>query len=232
MTTTARPASERQTSLITRLLGEKTLTDTNRASVEAALGRGLSTREASQMIDGLFTMPRKAQADAPKAEPGFYVAADGTPVKVQANKAGTGTYALTFSGRSWDYAPGLGRHFAGMQPMTAEEAARIGLASGRCIACCKVLGGDTLTAKVAAVVGYGEICASKHGWAFPKGAATQRAFLAENAPTVSAAMAQAEADREAAEACSPGQACDYANLHLCSKHSMQYQNQYGRAYNE
>jgi hypothetical protein len=173
---TAAPASPAQVSLINRLLGEKVLSGTPfEGHTEAPAGlTGGKGGSASAAIEALFALPRKPQ---PKVEPGFYVAADGTLVKVQSNKAKTGVYGLTFSGRSWDYAPGIARHFAGMTPMTATEAAKAGLASGRCIACCKTLGGETLTAKVAAVVGYGEICANKHGWAFPKGAAAQRATL-------------------------------------------------------
>jgi hypothetical protein len=128
------------------------------------------------VLEILRAAPRGASA---QAEPGFYVLADGTGVKVRANRAGTGTYALVWGGTSWDYAPGLGRRLAGMEPMSAEHAARLGLASGRCVNCCRTLGGGTLTAKVAAVIGYGETCAENNGWSFPKGAATQRALLAE-----------------------------------------------------
>jgi hypothetical protein len=130
--------------------------------------------QASMVIEYLKSLPYKA-GEQPK--PGFYVMADGTAVKVQQNKAKTGAYGLVWSGSSWDYAPGVGRTVVGLTPMTAEQAAAAGLASGRCIACAKTLGGETLTAKVAAVIGYGEICANRHGWTFPKGAAAQRVFL-------------------------------------------------------
>ena len=63
--------------------------------------------------------------------------------------------------------------------MTGEQAAALGLASGRCIVCCRTLGGASLTAKVAATIGYGEICAGHNGWSFPKGAVAQRAYLAD-----------------------------------------------------
>jgi len=166
------PASGGQRTLIDSLLRRKDLTGTAYEGWTPDWSKA-NMATASQVLDALMGLPNKHA----QVEPGYYVAADGTAVKVQPNKAGTGVYGLVFSGRSWDYAPGVARHFAGMTPMTAEEAARVGLASGRCIACCKVLGGETLTAKVAAVVGYGETCASKNGWAFPKGAAAQRALL-------------------------------------------------------
>lgn len=193
---THRPATDNQIAYLKSMIEERDLslvwtTDHDRDSKEFHSTAARSSVEAARAIwrsegylpeavfkvalDYLKAAPRKAQ---PKAEPGYYVTADGTAVKVQSNKAGTGTYALVWSGSSWDYAPGLGRTLAGMVPMTAEDAARLGLASGRCINCCRTLGGASLTAKVAALVGYGEICADNNGWAFPKGAATQRAYLA------------------------------------------------------
>lgn len=181
MTITTRPASQAQFTYIKALIEERSpLSESAQRVVETARGnavRGTMTAAgASGLIDFLKQQPRTTAA--PKAAPGYYVVADGTAVKVQANKAGTGTYALVWSGSSWDYAPGLGSKMVGMVPMTGPDAARLGLASGRCIVCCRTLGGETLTARVAAVIGYGETCASHNGWAFPKGAATQRAFLA------------------------------------------------------
>jgi hypothetical protein len=180
------PASPAQEALITRLLGEKDLTGTPYAGHTVAPA-GLTKEDASRSIDALFALPR---LDLPSAEPGYYLRG-GEAVKVQANKAGTGTYAKVWTGTKWEYAPGVGKTLAGLTPMTAEAAARIGLASGHCIACAKPLGGKTLTAKVAALVGYGETCAANEGWPFPKGAAAQRARLAEG---MGEADAQAEAE--------------------------------------
>lgn len=188
MTDTARqvardagPASDGQKSFITSLLADRDTTGTAYEGWTPDWSRATFSL-TSTVIDTLKTLPYKARK---QAEPGFYVLGD-KAFKVQSNKAGTGTYALVWAGSSWEYDRGAARHLADLVPMTAEDAAKIGLASGRCIACCRVLGGASLTSRVAAVVGYGEICAGHNGWSFPKGAAAQRAFLTGNgvAPTV------------------------------------------------
>ena len=179
MTTTFRPSTSGQHAFIKSLVADRVLTPGASAAVDqaraAAVAGRFSAKAASSLIDLLKTMPYgtpKAQA-----EPGYYVSGD-TAIKVQQNKAKTGTYALVWSGSSWDYAPGVAAHLTGMTPMTGEQAAALGLQSGHCIACCKPLGGETLTARVAATIGYGEICAGRHGWSFPKGAKAQRDYLA------------------------------------------------------
>jgi len=174
-------ATAPQFNFLKTLVAEREVDAAMQARIEAA--RSLAVRDllskaaASDLIGDLKVLPYKAAAASKKAEPGFYVL-DEKAYKVQQNKAKTSTYALAWSGSSWEYAPGMGRRLADLVPMTAEQAALLGLASGRCIACCRALGGATLTAKVAAVVGYGEICATREGWAFPKGAAAQRERLA------------------------------------------------------
>jgi hypothetical protein len=179
MTTMVTP---RQIAFLKRLTDERDTTQvesllnvTRRQAVDGTL----TARTASQLIDRLLALPRKQdnEQDAPaEAEPGFYVRGDDA-FKVQKNKAGTHTYALVWSGSSWDYSPGTGRSLAGLTPMTAEQAAALGLASGRCIACLRTLGGETLTAKVSALIGYGEICADHNGWFYPKGAKAQREYI-------------------------------------------------------
>ena len=168
-----------QHAFLKTLLAERVLTEALTTRVEAARTlavRGmLSKQAASDLIGDLKVLPYREGRAA--AEPGFYVQGE-RAFKVQANKAGTSTYALEWTGSSWEYAPGVGRTLADLTPMTAEQAALLGLASGHCIACCRSLGGKTLSAQVAAVVGYGEICADNHGWPFPKGAAAQRERLA------------------------------------------------------
>lgn len=131
---------------------------------------------------GVCPPPRAAAANA---EPGYYVRADGTAIVVIANRAKTRTYgkALRFprdGGRpSWNYEPGLGISVADLKPMTAADAAEIGLSHGYCIKCCAPLGGETLSAAVSALIGYGETCAKNLGWPYPKGVVAQRAFIAE-----------------------------------------------------
>jgi len=173
---TRRPATPAQRSFIEALMRDRDLTGTAYEGHVPDWSRA-EFHNASQMITYLKTLPCRPAA---QAEPGYYVKGS-EAFKVQANKAGTSTYALQWSGSSWEYAPGMGRHLADMVPMTAEDAARLGLASGRCIHYCRALGGETLTARVAALVGYGETCASNNGWAFPRGAAAQREYLSVSA---------------------------------------------------
>jgi hypothetical protein len=118
--------------------------------------------------------------------PGYYVRpADGAAIVVVANKAGTRTYGKRFTpardgGRpSWVYAPGLGLSVADLTPMTATDAAALGLSHGYCVRCCAPLGGATLSAAVSALIGYGETCAKREGWDYPHGVAAQRARLAQ-----------------------------------------------------
>jgi hypothetical protein len=130
----------------------------------------------------------EAKAPAANATPGYYVrAADGKAVVVVASKRNPErTYGkvLNFpadgSRPSWDYTPGAGYSVADLTPMTAQDAAALGLSHGYCVKCCAPLGGETLSAAVSALIGYGEICARNLGWDYPKGVVAQRAFLAEH----------------------------------------------------
>jgi hypothetical protein len=118
------------------------------------------------------------------AEPGYYVRADGTAIVVvvsKRDKARTYGKALRFpadgSRPSWNYEPGLGISVADLRPMTAADAAEMGLSHGFCIKCCAPLGGETLSAAVSALIGYGETCAKNLGWFYPTGVKAQRAYL-------------------------------------------------------
>jgi hypothetical protein len=126
-------------------------------------------------------------APARNAEPGYYVRADGKAIVVVAGKRNPErTYGkvLDFpadgSRPSWNYVPGAGYSVAEMRPMTAADAAALGLSHGYCIKCCAPLGGETLSACVSALIGYGETCARNLGWPYPKGVVAQRAYIAEN----------------------------------------------------
>jgi len=119
------------------------------------------------------------------AAPGYYVRHDGKAVVViQSKRNADRTYGkvLNFpadgSRPSWDYTPGAGFTVADLRPMTASDAAEMGLSHGYCIKCCAPLGGETLAAAVSALVGYGETCAKRMGWEYPKGVKAQRERLA------------------------------------------------------
>lgn len=129
--------------------------------------------------------PKPAGVKAANAEPGYYVRpADGRAVVVVQSKGHADrTYGkvLTFpadGGRpSWEYVRGAGYTVADLRPMTAADAAEMGLSHGYCIRCCAPLGGETLSAAVSALVGYGETCAKRMSWPYPKGVKAQRAYI-------------------------------------------------------
>lgn len=197
-TTTHRPATDKQIAFLTRLVSERVvdLATARRLDLAREQYRAgtLTTAAASALIDALMDARRKdATPDAPAAPaaPGLYVRTeDGQPVvyRVKQNQARTGTYAArliidTYDGAAdyrWEYAPGIGARIAaaGLVPLTGGEAGRLGLAHGRCVNCSAPLGGSTLSAQVSAVIGYGETCARRNGWEYPKGAKAQRAFIA------------------------------------------------------
>jgi hypothetical protein len=136
--------------------------------------------------EGTCPPPRAERAPAKNAEPGYYVRpVDGRAVVVvQSKRNADRTYGkiLTFpadgSRPSWDYVPGAGFSVADLRPMTAADAAEMGLSHGYCIRCCAPLGGESLSAAVSALVGYGETCAKRMAWPYPKGVKAQRARLA------------------------------------------------------
>jgi len=136
---------------------------------------------------GTCPAPKASASTAAPAAEGYYVRpADGRAiVVVQSKRDATRRYGkvLTFpadgSRPSWEYVRGAVYTLADLRPMTAQDAAAMGLAHGYCVRCCAELGGSTLAAQVAALVGYGETCARKMGWDFPKGVKAQRARLAE-----------------------------------------------------
>lgn len=175
-TTLPRPASTKQVEFIQRLVGEKNVPADHLDWITGALGAdAYTTASASKTITYLLSLPSKPESRE-EAKPGYYTL-NGEAIKVQSNKAGTHTYALVWTGTRWDYRPGKVQHLRNLRPMSAEEAAALGLASGRCINCCKVLGGETLSAKVSALIGYGETCADHNGWHYPKGVKAQRAYV-------------------------------------------------------
>jgi hypothetical protein len=143
--------------------------------------------------DGDTCTPPAPRASGPLPKPalGYYVRNDGAAIKVVPSKRldDDGTprhYGLVFTPRPgqrpiWDYVKGAGISVADMRPMTATDAAQLGLSHGHCIACCAPLGGETLSAHVSALIGYGETCSVNNGWPYPKGVKAQRAYIADRA---------------------------------------------------
>lgn len=158
-TTTTRPASDKTLAFIARLLTERQVPAASREWIEAH--PDMSQRHASATIDHLRSLPF-AQTDTAKATPGYYVTEAGAYVVVVENKAKTSTYAkrlvLDESGERttarWEYAPGVGRTLAGMEPMTVAQAAALGHMHGICVKCCK-----PLTDPKSVQAGIGPVCA-------------------------------------------------------------------------
>jgi hypothetical protein len=159
----------------------------------AEIGTGLVTKSAAGKWETRHRLPcppprvrsAAARAAAPQPELGYYVRADGAAIKVVENRAKTRRYGVVFTPHAgkrptWDYVRGAGYSVADLTPMTAADAAAMGLAHGHCINCCAPLGGETLSAQVSALIGYGETCAGNNGWPYPKGVKAQRAFIAES----------------------------------------------------
>jgi hypothetical protein len=170
---------------------------TNRFAGTCSLCRNRVAEEAGVTFKAgdKWVVQHNAGACPPPAPPkvyaqpdlGYYVRKDGAAIKVveskRVNPDGTRRhYGLVFTPHegkrpSWDYVKGAGLSVADLVPMSAHDAALLGLAHGHCINCCAPLGGKTLSSLVAARIGYGETCAANNGWPFPRGAAAQRDFL-------------------------------------------------------
>lgn len=147
-----KPATQATIDYLTRLAAERDL-DLNLLPNWP----NLTQAAASWAID---VAKRHAVVTRPAAAtPGYYRRGDEV-YEVVANKSGTGTYAkilVVDGGRGrWEYAPGVGRTLAVLEPLTVEEAGRIGRRFGVCMIC-----GRTLTNPESIEAGIGPICAGR-----------------------------------------------------------------------
>jgi hypothetical protein len=162
MPVATKPASEKQTAFIGKLFAQKDTASVPHlpAAFEQQMASGLSSRNASALIDILMSLPYKPLPESEKPKPGYYVTADGEMFVVVLNKAKTNTYAkrLVFHGHkpAWDYAPGMGRTLAGTTPLTVEAAAALGHLHGYCIIC-----SAQLTDPKSVAAGIGPVCATR-----------------------------------------------------------------------
>lgn len=161
-------ATLKQIAFIHSLMGSHDLTEANRESVQNALVREPSKREASQIIDWLKTLPRTSVAlDSTEVET---EAADlegmhrvnGTIFKVQRAIHGSGNlYAKALledgnGGWAFEYAPGAIRNLSEDTKMTLDEAKEWGALYGTCCVC-----GRTLTDEASIEAGIGPVCAKR-----------------------------------------------------------------------
>jgi hypothetical protein len=89
---------------------------------------------------------------------GLYKAADGTIVLVYMTRNAR-LAGKVHTGRSFRYQQGAAALAATGHRLTAEEASAFGKLHGNCVACAKDLTDDRSIA-----VGYGPVCAKRHGW--------------------------------------------------------------------
>lgn len=153
-TTTFRPASDKQNALIARLAVEKDLGTDADFNLLVANSANLDVKAASDLIDTLFSLPKKAVLNtdgAPISEGYFWV--NGLVYKVQKSQTGN-LYTKVFSEHGYTYAPGGIRLIATATRLTLEQAAELGVKTGRCVIC-----GKTLTDPASVEAGIGPVCA-------------------------------------------------------------------------
>lgn len=160
-TATALPTTDKQRSLIEKLLAEK--------DVPAGMEIPPERTKASKMINWLLSQPKKTAPVTQGVTPGMYVAPNGEIVKVMPNKAKTQLYArvmvsisgerLTTGGEivkwEWAYAPGLVARIRPEWKMDAETAHGLGIQSGRCLWC-----GRKLKDATSVALAMGPVCRS------------------------------------------------------------------------
>lgn len=179
MTTTARPASDRQIAYLTSLLRQILdgghvvgLSDDFLAYVTGRVPlEGLTTVSASDLIDqakgyvdylrenGYVARPRRGErVDRPAPEVGFYLR-DGVVYRVVENREKTRRYAksLNFASGRWDYARGVVSELTPQDRLTVERAAELGHHHGICVCC-----GAELSDPESVERGIGPVCARKH----------------------------------------------------------------------
>lgn len=165
-TTTFKPASDKQIALIHKLSGEKETPVAGKDSLEALMiarwedalgGKDLAMAEASQVIDWMFSLPRKPAivAAAAALTAGIYCAPNGDVIKVKAARQTGNLYAQVMVSASggarinlhdeivpkfdFVYTPGLIRHITPAMKLTLEDAKSFYTKTGRCLNCKKEL---------------------------------------------------------------------------------------------
>lgn len=162
-TQTQTPATEAQRNYLRTLLAQRVLPANMQHGHMDEVVEQATKRQASALIEALRMAPYAPKDGAPsaKAQPGYYVQGQDVFVVVE-NKAKTSTYAkrMVVTGRTgrWEYAPGIGRTLAGLEPLTVEVAASLGRQHGVCMIC-----GRTLTDPESVARGIGPICAGRLG---------------------------------------------------------------------
>jgi hypothetical protein len=158
----ASPASDKQVSLIKRLIGEKDLSSTGVTWDDDLIG-AMDKAAASRAIDLLFGLPRLARPEIAELADGIYRKADGRIYKVQRAVHGSGRMTAkllvideqTRTG-SFEYQGLASRFVTSEERMSLQEAKQFGALYGFCVRC-----GATLTDEKSIEAGIGPICAGR-----------------------------------------------------------------------
>lgn len=129
----------------------------------------MTSFQASELIDSLKLCPwknAKPQVKAVKTEivgEGFYCVTEGLMdlvyYKVQTSQSSKKRYALVWTGKKWEFAPGKIYKITATDKLTAEQAKRFGKKTGHCVCC-----GRLLTVKASVEAGIGPVCQEKYGF--------------------------------------------------------------------
>lgn len=211
------------------------LAGTHRVQVMQAVRKqgmssGVSFDEASDAIDYLVTLQKSIKQTKPETQPGYYVK-DDVVYLVKIGKDSGYPYAMKLdvvlkpNGKAarakWVRAQGMARVFEHLSPLTGPEAARLGHQWGICVKCAA-----TLITPSSVRRGFGPDCGEKLGWI------THEERLADDREDrrIRKEEEARNKQRQEQEAQCSGGKCD--GYSMCSKHSLEYQNRYGRAFNE
>lgn len=148
-------ATEKQVAFAASLWAERMTVE---APDFAAMGKG----QISELINTLKATPKPSVSASPKAEAvlvkGDVHVVDGEYYRVHTAQSTGNLYAARFTGHRFEYERGAIRRLTPENKITAEQAAEFGGMYNACCFCSKALDTPESTE-----VGYGPVCATKHG---------------------------------------------------------------------
>lgn len=150
--------SEKQEAFLRKLVAERVndLNDDADTVIDTLNTLPKPSHGASALIDTLLKQPRKPKPTDPVKGDVHFI--DGEYYRVHQSQGSGNFYASKWDGYRFEYAQGAIRKLNADNKITAEQAAEFGHMHGRCCFCSLAIDTPESTA-----VGYGPICASKHG---------------------------------------------------------------------
>jgi hypothetical protein len=151
MALATRPASQKQMAFLWKLVGERTPLAWMDADGEWAADLGMT--HASDIIAAMMNQPRLplAHDDGNAVGVGYYFL-EGLVYQVVESKAGN-LYGKVFTDSGYEYQPGAMRLLAGAHRLTLDQAAEMGVKTGRCVVCARLL-----TDPESVAAGIGPVC--------------------------------------------------------------------------